>query len=161
MKTVKLRFLRKEDGQTYVEVSLDGVTDEVGPIEYGVEMTAVLDPPTYPLTLPAKTLRRRSQKAEVALAKDNGGRVQKGSGALTGLKGDVRVRGKFRIEHKFTQHKSYTLTKSDLDKILGECEGREDPVFVVEFVEPKTLRTTEKFYVIRDSLWSRLHQDDQ
>jgi len=72
---------------------------------------------------------------EKTLAKKAGGYRTAGSGNKH-EKGDVRVRGVTRIEHKATKHDSFRVTKEMLDKI--ELAGRgcdEVPILVVEFVD--------------------------
>lgn len=100
-----------------------------------------------------RTVRKRfkenkkiSVAQEVDLAEELGGRVQKASGALAGSKGDVRVKGKYRIEAKFTKANSYKLLLDDLYKIISECGAGEKAVFVIDFVE-KTGKLKDRFAV--------------
>lgn len=67
-----------------------------------------------------KTVRRRSQKQEKSVAKKFGGRVTAASGALWGMKGDVRT-NKFLIECKTTEKSYYTLTAKVWEKIALEA----------------------------------------
>lgn len=157
METVKIRAVQQPDG-LYIEVSKDGMTDLVGPVTPGTEHTAILEGQTFDLRESAKTLRKHSQKSEQRLATLMGGRVQKASGALPGYKGDVKVKGVYHFEHKFTQKSSRTLSLFELDKTLSECGAGEAPVFVIEFVEPAVLRIKETFYVVRESAWVTLNQ---
>jgi hypothetical protein len=151
----------REDG-LFLHVELPGqLPDEVGPVVDGKEETAVLeDVPAEGNRMSAKSLRKRSQKAEMKIAKELGGRVQKASGAMKGHKGDVLVKGKYRVEHKFTQAKQYTLTLADLFKIMGQCEGAEEPLFVVEFQERHTLRTLARYAIVPYETWMK-EQDEQ
>lgn len=53
-------------------------------------------------------------------------------------KGDVRVKGITRMEHKGTQHDSFRVTKKMLQKL--ELAGRgcdEVPIFVVDFLDER------------------------
>lgn len=93
-----------------------------------------------------KENKRISQAQEVDLAEELGGRVQKASGALAGSKGDVRVKGKYRIEAKFTKAGSYKLELDDLYKIMSECGAGEKAVFVIDFCE-KTGKLKDRFAV--------------
>lgn len=71
---------------------------------------------------------------EKKLAKKAGGYRTAGSGNKK-EKGDVRVSGVTRIEHKGTQHDSFRVTKDMLEKL--ELAGRgcdEVPIFVVDFL---------------------------
>jgi hypothetical protein len=72
---------------------------------------------------------RISRELEEELAEDMGGKVQPGSGNMD-AKADVRVFGKWRLEHKYTDSVSgYTLSVSDLNAIIqhanmaGELPG--------------------------------------
>lgn len=80
---------------------------------------------------------RASPKLEKNLAKRTKGYRTAGSGNKL-EKGDVRVKGVARIEHKGTQAASFRVTKDMLDKI--ELAGRgcdEIPVFVVDFLNSR------------------------
>lgn len=81
----------------------------------------------------ARRQKRLSMKQEVSIAESLNARVQKGSGALPWAKGDVLKSGVFRVEAKYTEAKSYSVKLEDLEKIQGECEGAEFPVFVIDF----------------------------
>ena len=67
-----------------------------------------------------KTVKKRSQKQEKSVAKKFGGKVTAASGALWGMKGDVRT-DKFLIECKTTEKKYYTLTAKVWEKIAEEA----------------------------------------
>lgn len=105
--------------------------------------------------LPHKATKRRSQRQEVALANDLAGLVQPGSGSLPHAKGDVRVRGKYRAECKFTRAKSYTLKIETLNKIRSECASDETPVLDLAFLDTNG-RTTEHWVAIPYSVWLEL-----
>lgn len=62
-----------------------------------------------------------SQRQEASVADDIGGRVQVASGATEFAKGDVRQRGKLRVECKTTSKKSYPLKLSEIMKIQEEA----------------------------------------
>ena len=99
-----------------------------------------------------KAIRRRSKRQELELATDTGGRVQKGSGSLPWLKGDVRHKGKFRAECKQTRARSFSVTRDTLNKIRSECNFDETPVLDVVFLGPGG-KTEERFVVIPYSVW--------
>lgn len=83
----------------------------------------------------AKQNKRRSRRQESKLANEAGGRAQKGSGNLPWAKGDVRKKGSFRAECKFTKKKSFSMTREILDKIRSECAFDETPVLDVTFID--------------------------
>ena len=96
----------------------------------------------------AKRNRRRAIKCEEKIARDLGGKRQKGSGCLSWVKGDVRVKGHYRIESKFTRRKSFTITLEDLCKIWSECGPNETPMFDITWVDPATLKTLEEWVLV-------------
>lgn len=106
----------------------------------------------------AKAIRRRSRRQEQELAEGTGARVQKGSGSIRHLKGDVRFKGKFRAECKQTRLKSFSVTRAILDKIRSECSFDEVPVLDVEFLSPVG-KTEERFIVIPYNVWLELQKD--
>ena len=78
---------------------------------------------------------KNSRKQEAQAAEDIGGRVQTNSGALRlGGGGDVRLRGKVRIECKLTEKEYYTLKLKELLKLKKQSiETLEYPVFQFAF----------------------------
>ena len=99
-----------------------------------------------------KKQRRRSMRQERELAEATGARVHAGSGAVSGKKGDVRHRGRFRAECKFTKNRSYRVTREDLNKISSECSFGETPVFDIAFVGP-TGQTEDRWVLLPYSDW--------
>lgn len=67
-----------------------------------------------------KTVKRRSQKQEKSVAKDFNAKVTVASGALWGMKADVR-NDKFLIECKTTEKDYYSLTSKVWEKIEQEA----------------------------------------
>ena len=67
-----------------------------------------------------KTVKRRSQKQEKSVAKDFDAKVTVASGALWGMKSDVR-NDKFLIECKTTEKEYYSLTAKVWEKISEEA----------------------------------------
>jgi hypothetical protein len=74
-------------------------------------------------------IKRKSQKQEERTAKDFGGKTQIASGAIAGMKGDVRTGGRgvgfnesdFLIENKFTDDRKYSLKLDIWNKIAMEA----------------------------------------
>lgn len=78
---------------------------------------------------------------EKGLAKRTGGYRTAGSGNKN-EKGDVRVKGIARIEHKGTQHDSFRVTKTILSKIEKAARACDEvPILVVDFLD-KAGKTT-------------------
>lgn len=100
----------------------------------------------------SKQTRRRSRRQELALAADTEAVQQRGSGSLHWAKGDVRKKGTFRAECKFTRAKSYVLKTETLHKIRGECSFNETPVLDIVFMD-KDGRTDEHWVVIPYDVW--------
>lgn len=98
-----------------------------------------------------RAIRKKSHKQERQIMNDLGGRVQPGSGAFPGHKGDGRVQGATRVEAKFTYRDSYQLKLSELFKIAGECTGMERPQFIIDFKDKFTGKDRGRFVVLR---WS-------
>ena len=67
-----------------------------------------------------KTVKKRSQKQEKSVAKDFNAKVTVASGALWGMKADVR-NDKFLIECKTTEKDYYSLTAKVWEKIEREA----------------------------------------
>lgn len=67
-----------------------------------------------------KTLKRRSQKQEKSVAKDFNAKVTVASGALWGMKADVRS-DDYLIECKTTEKDYYSLTAKTWEKIESEA----------------------------------------
>ena len=77
---------------------------------------------------------------------------------MPGSKGDVRLKGRVRVEAKLTTKKAYTLKEETLNKICGECEGLEEPALVLEFIDPHTQRSKSKWAIIQyDAYLSFVH----
>ena len=93
----------------------------------GSEMVPLQATKTVPSNL------RRSRDQEKRAAKHYGARRQKASGAIPGVKGDLRDPGRLRGECKFTRAASYTLKLEELRKLELEANYAELPVFEIEF----------------------------
>jgi uncharacterized protein (AIM24 family) len=108
---------------------------------------------------PHKKIKRLSRRQEVALANDTGSRVQTGSGALPWAKGDVRKKGKFRAECKFTRAKSYSVTIETLNKIRSECASDETPVLDLQFLD-KHGAVDERWVLVPYEVWIASQKGD-
>lgn len=144
---------------------LVGVTDAYG--NSGSTTVRLEDLPTHVsvVLMAAKrvhdknTVKRRKQiskKQEDSIAKAYSGVRQLGSGNRPGYEGDVRVPGKYRIEAKYTTHKSYSVTRSALNKIRSECSLGESPLFFIEFREPSSLRLEDSWVLVPRKLWDAI-----
>jgi hypothetical protein len=91
-------------------------------------------------------LRDRSQDQEKRAAKRYGGRTTPASGARS-VKGDVRSKGVFRQECKFTLARQYSLKLADLQKIKQEAIGDEIPFLEIEF---QGVTPHERYVVLRE-----------
>lgn len=95
-----------------------------------------------------KNNKKEAQKRERALAKRLGGRATPNSGAIDGHKGDV-VLDKYLIDDKFTGTPSYTLKKSEMDKISREARERErEPMFVIKFTKGVPLKHPSEWVLL-------------
>lgn len=112
-----------------------------------VELAADGPPKRRRATLQRQKKLSRDQEVDIAL--ELGATVQRASGALSGSKGDGRRKGVLRFEAKYTESNSYQLKLEELEKIAGECHGRERPVMVVDFKQKGTGRLRDRFAVLR------------
>jgi hypothetical protein len=99
-------------------------------------------------TVSKKAQKRASVRQEVEVMEALGGRRQTGSGAVGHLKGDGRVRGKWRVEMKYTRKDSYRVERKELGKIRGECEGLEKPLFVIDFQNGQTGNLEDRWVLV-------------
>lgn len=85
-----------------------------------------------------------SKGLEKEVALQVGGRRTSGSGNKL-EKGDVRLNGVMRIEHKATQKKSFSVTVEMLEKIELAARGCDEiPILVVEFLDARGQSTGVK-----------------
>lgn len=79
------------------------------------------------------TVKRRSQKQEKSVAKDFNARPTVASGALWGMKGDVR-NDKFLIECKTTEKDYYSITTKVWEKIEDEAlkDRMRTPLLIID-----------------------------
>lgn len=91
-----------------------------------------------------KTVKRRSQKQEKNVAKKFNARLTAASGALWGMKGDVRS-DKYLIECKTTEKDYYTLTAKVWEKIQEEAiqDHMRTPLMVID------LKDKDRYVVFR------------
>jgi len=124
----QLRDVRTE--QVLEEFQLcDGCQDRGFVISFD---TSFKDPKDY---LAARRTKR-SAVMETELAKDMRGKRQPGSGNQD-AKGDVRVMGEWRLEHKFTDNvKGYHLQTEDLATIVRHANmANEWPAMIIAFTK--------------------------
>ena len=97
-----------------------------------------------------KTVKRRSQKQEKSVAKKFNARLTAASGALWGMKGDVRS-DKYLIECKTTEKDFYTLTAKVWEKIQEEAiqDHMRIPLMVID------LKDTDRYVVFRPKDFNR------
>ena len=103
-----------------------------------------------------KTVKKRSQKQEKSVAKDFNAKVTVSSGALWGMKADVR-NDKFLIECKTTEKDYYSLTAKVWEKIEEEAIKDHDriPLMAIDLEDrdrvvvfkPSYFSNTQKFVV--------------
>ncbi len=102
----------------------------------------------------ARRIKCISKKQEHRV-EELGGNAQPGSGSRPGYKGDGRIRGRYRIENKFTTTGSFRVELADLIKIRSECTGLEVPVFEIQFRERHTLSVRDEWVLIPRKEWEK------
>jgi hypothetical protein len=137
-------------------VHLEGNEAELGPICMNCMCTrmmhgVVVPPPALPPS--RKKVKKHSKKQEETVMANIGGRTQPGSGCVPGYKSDGRLQGRVRMEAKFTYGSIFSLRKSDLDKVRGECEGRELPAVVIDFKDSASGKTRDSWVLITRTQW--------
>ena len=97
-----------------------------------------------------KTVKRRSQKQEKSVAKKFNARLTAASGALWGMKADVRG-DKFLIECKTTEKDYYILTAKVWEKIQEEAiqDHMRTPLMVID------LKDKDRYVVFRPKDFNR------
>lgn len=96
------------------------------------------------------TVKRRSQKQEKSVAKDFNARPTVASGALWGMKGDVR-NDKFLIECKTTEKDYYSITTKVWEKIEDEAlkDRMRTPLLIID------LQDTDRYIVFNPNQFIR------
>lgn len=120
--------------------------------------TYVPNPELKPRKVTAKRQKRASIDQENEVMDLLGGRRHPGSGAVPGLQGDGRVRDKYRVEMKHTRQAGYRVDRNDLNKIRGECSGTEVPLFVMDFVDPRTGGSPDRWVMVPFEVFQRMDQ---
>lgn len=116
-------------------------------------------PDAKPKKVSAKRQKRASVAQETEVMELLGGRRHAGSGSVAHLKGDGRVRDKYRVEMKYTRKASYRVDRQELNKIRGECDGLEVPLFVMDFVDPITGGSPDRWVMVPFEAFQKLEQD--
>lgn len=151
--TTCINFMRREGegGRILRQSHLCAACIEDG-VEIDLNLELAPDPEKSRLS---KERIKTSRRLEKVLADDLGGRPQPGSGGtrLRGYKGDVRVMGEWRLEHKYTDSLHYyRIQLLDLAKITGlAMEADEKPALIVEFAKAR-----EAFAVLPYALFKEL-----
>jgi len=98
---------------------------------------------------------QRSEKMEAELADDVGGKRQPGSGNQD-AKADVRIMGRWRIEHKFTDNATeYKLRTSDLNAVIQHANSAgEWPAMIISFTRQKRKFAVLPYEVFRHMMES-------
>lgn len=161
VQTASLRFVHEPGGKVYISVRTPmgaAVIDIDQAVWQGKEYTGVFvakeDP--KPKTVTKKAQKRASIRQENEVMEALGGRRQAGSGAVAHLKGDGRVRDKYRVEMKYTRKGSYRVDRKELSKIRGECSGTEIPLFVIDFVDPQTGGSADRWVMVEFDRFQQL-----
>ena len=96
------------------------------------------------------TVKRRSQKQEKSVAKDFNARPTVASGALWGMKADVR-NDKFLIECKTTEKDYYSITTKVWEKIEDEAlkDRMRTPLLIID------LQDTDRYVVFNPNQFIR------
>lgn len=159
----KLRILPVQtDRGVFLRFEQDGVElSPVGPISDGVsfDVSVEIAPPDEEPTKRKNTsrdIKRRSLRQEKRAAAGVGGKIQPGSGAIPGKKGDFVIKGEVRGECKFTYASQYSLSLDTMYKIASEAEGSEVPVVEVQFLDKKSGKPLEELVVLYRSDWEKL-----
>lgn len=103
--------------------------------------------------LPKIDVKKVSVGRERRIAKQLGGKAQPGSGNKPYAKGDVRVVGSLRLEHKFTRNASYSVKRADLNKIRSETGIGEEPAFQIDFLNPVNLAVEDSWVLMPFNTW--------
>lgn len=153
IQTASLSATVEPGGKVYLRIHTPegaAVIDIDHAIWQGKEYTGVYVAKSAPK--PKKVSAKRQKRASIAQEHDVmealGGRRQAGSGAVGHLKGDGRVRDKYRVEIKYTRTKGYRVDRDELSKIRGECTGLEEPLFVIEFMDKETGGSGDRWVLV-------------
>ena len=104
----------------------------------------------------SRRVRALSRKQERTIMSDLGGRVMPASGSRPGYKGDGRVFDRIRVEMKESFSNTFKLTREILNKIRGECAGKEEPVVVVDFKDRRTGNTEDRWCILEYKVLKRI-----
>lgn len=131
------------------------VEKEGGPINVTLEAEGTITGARPPSNKRKKVVQKRERK----IAGIIGGRTQVASGAMPWAKGDIRKKGKYRIEHKSCENKSFSLTRDLLDKITSEASYGEMPMMVIEFLNKQTLKVEDSWVVMPGHVLQELNDE--
>lgn len=124
----------------------------------GVHRLLLMVPESTIKRAPSRQTKKRSQKQErKVMASLPGGRTQAGSGSRPGYKGDGRVYDRIRVEMKSTTNQDMSIvSRKVLNKIRGECTGREEPIVVVDFADKITGRVEDQWALVELKVLERI-----
>lgn len=106
-----------------------------------------------------ESTRKRSDRQEKRIAKDEGGFKTPGSGAFSGHKSDISGE-RFRYEAKTTRHRSIRVHISVLAKIDQESRRHgQFPVLVISF-EDLPADVEQDYYIVPRSVWREIAGGD-
>lgn len=90
----------------------------------------------------------QSPAKEKKLALRVGGRTTSASGSKH-EKGDVRIKGVARLEHKITQRKSFSVTREMVEKVVNASLACEEiPAIIIEFINEVSGKSEGELAVI-------------
>jgi len=139
-----------------LSVRMDGYTGEKDiPLTEAGEHTILLTKTEERDRSSPKRRKRASMKQEEQVAVLHGGHRNAGSGSVAGRASDASIRERFRIENKYTAGAGIRVTKADVNKIRGECERGQIPVFQMDFKEPNTLRNLDRWVMVPLEEWTK------
>jgi hypothetical protein len=163
IQTASLRFFCEPENKVYARILTPtgaACIDLDRAMWQGKEYVGVYVPKQEVTTkkISAKKQKRASIEQETKVMAALGGRRQPGSGAIAGFKGDGRVKGEYRVEMKMTRRDSFRVTRKDLGKIRGECDGLEKPLFVMDFVDPETGGSADRWVMMPFEEFQKLRE---
>lgn len=146
---------------TTVIVGCGGAIERAKPLcpacqETEVQRVVLMTPESKIPSAVSRRVRELSKKQERTVMADLGGRVMPASGSKAGYKGDGRVYDRIRVEMKETSSLAFNLSREVLNKIRGECAGKEEPVVVIDFKNRKTGNTEDRWCVIEYKVLKRI-----
>ena len=95
-----------------------------------------------------KNNKKIAMKREREVAAELGGKAQPNSGAMDGMKGDIKLRD-YLIDDKHTSNKSFILGTVDLNKITREAlEQNLEPMLLIKFFKGISLGVDSEWIIL-------------